>query len=929
MEASTGHLAKRSQSPSRSTSICNPPQHADKDCRATVTGPKDHRGTTIQPSGACRYHEWFPFFDSFNSVIHSNPSLSNIQRLQYLKASLADDACNVISSLEISDRNYDVAWNLLKDRYDNKRVIVHTHIKAIMELPSINKENAAELRQIADGATRHIQALQALKRPTQHWDDLLVHILASKLDAITLREWQASLVGTDPPTFRQFSDFITHRCQMLEATCNTINATRANTSKRTATNTKRQTVCVATVKSKCTFCDGEHAIYYCKDFLALPIAKRISETQGHKICSNCLRSSSHASSKCPSQGCKICKAKHNMLLHQFENKPEERSNNSDSHKEPVATSHQAVLTTHARSSSDARHVMLSTAVVDAFSKDRSPVACRVLLDSGSQANFISRECVKTLKLQPQPLNVSISGINKATTKSTHAVQVKLQSRFNSYNVTIQCIVTDQITCKLPTLTMKRDVYDLPRNLKLADPQFNVSAEIDVLLGAEVFWDLLCVGQIKRSTEHPTLQKTHFGWILAGCLSSDKKQAQEVQSFHATITNTQLHEQLSRFWQIEDIHHTSGYTAEETLSERHFLDNVSQNSKGRYIVKLPIKESKAVNLGQSKDIALKRLLHSERRLSRNPGLKMQYVRFMNEYLTLGHMKRVDVSPSEDSMSYYLPHHCVFKGSRQSSKIRVVFDASCKSSTGVSLNDVLRVGPVVQQDLMSIVMRFRTTAYVMVADIIKMYRQVLIHPSQTCLQRILWRSDSSSDIGTYELVTVTYGTSSASFLATRCLKHLAEKHSADYPIGSRHVQRDFYVDDLLTGADTLQDARAARDEIISLLKLGSFELSKWASNCPQLLDAIDDQNNGLISIRDGADSHILGIQWNPITDTFHFSYETEMEHNAVSKRFILSKVARLFDPLGLLGPTIVIAKLILQDLWKSGVHWDESVPQTIHT
>lgn len=128
---------------------------------------------------------------------------------------------------------------------------------------------------------------------------------------------------------------------------------------------------------------------------------------------------------------------------------------------------------------------------------------------------------------------------------------------------------------------------------------------------------------------------------------------------------------------------------------------------------------AVNLGHSRDIALKRLLHLERRLSRDPELKAQYVQFMNEYLTLGHMKRVDMSPSEDSKSYYLPHHCVFKGLKQSSKIRVVFDASCKSSNGVSLNDILRVGLVVQQDLMSIVMRFRTIAYVMVADIIKMY------------------------------------------------------------------------------------------------------------------------------------------------------------------------------------------------------------------
>lgn len=192
----------------------------------------------------------------------------------------------MISSLEISDSNYEVAWILLKERYDNKRVIVQNHIKAIMELPSMTKENYTELRQIADGATKHLHALQALKRPTAQWDDLLIHILSSKIDALTLREWQSSLTDTELPTLKQFFDFITHRCQMLEAT-GKVNALNVkSTSSRP--NGKRHTSCVATVKSKCNYCQGEHSIYYCKDFLALPITRRISEIRNRKICANCL-----------------------------------------------------------------------------------------------------------------------------------------------------------------------------------------------------------------------------------------------------------------------------------------------------------------------------------------------------------------------------------------------------------------------------------------------------------------------------------------------------------------------------------------------------------------------------------------------------------------------------------------------------------------
>lgn len=88
--------------------------------------------------------------------------------------------------------------------------------------------------------------------------------------------------------------------------------------------------------------------------------------------------------------------------------------------------------------------------------------------------------------------------------------------------------------------------------------------------------------------------------------------------------------------------------------------------------------------------------------------------MDEYASLGHMKLVSQRPHEKPVSCYLPHHCVLKTSERAVKLRVVFDSSCKDSTGVSLNDALRVGPVVQQDLISILMRFRTFRYVITAD-----------------------------------------------------------------------------------------------------------------------------------------------------------------------------------------------------------------------
>ncbi|XP_018375248.1 PREDICTED: uncharacterized protein LOC108769016 [Trachymyrmex cornetzi] len=879
------------------------------------------------PSFSGKYDEWFPFRDMFNSVIHLNSALSNAQKLQYLKSSVIGEASNIICSLELSDANYEVAWSRLRERYDNQRVVMQNDIRAIMELPSLAKENYIELRQIADGAAKHLHALQALKRPCDKWDDILIVILTSKLDSRTAREWQSSLTGAELPTLKQFFDFLNHYCQALEASTKPSNSVAKGAARNSQSDSKRQLSCLATIKTKCNYCKGEHSIYHCKDFLALPVQQRNLEIRSRKLCTNCLRSKSHSAGRCPSGKCKVCQVRHNTLLHSTPAPPAATDQNGEDSGNFKPANVMQVTSTHASYNSDGNDVFLSTAVVYAFDCQGTPRPCRVLLDCGSQANFISKQFLATLGLKPRPLNVTITGVNGSATTSTQSAKIRLQSRVSAYTAITECIVSERVTENLPVASFKRKAMKLPRNISLADPNFNVSSEIDILIGAELFWELLCVGQIGGSTDHPLLQKTRLGWVLAGRFGAASSPLW-VHSNHAIVTNRQLHDQVDRLWQLdENFAASSTYSPEERFCEKHFVDNVSQNSQGRYIVKLPIKEHLLSKLGDSQEIALKRLRSLEKRFSRNPSLKSQYSPpFMEEYLALGHMRRVTMPSGKGAPTFYLPHYCVVKPTGGSSKLRVVF-ASCKSDSRVSLNNVLGVGPVVQQDLASILIRFRYFRYVITTDIVKMYRQVLVDPAQTSLQKILWRNNPEDEVGTYELLTITYGTSAASILATRCFIHLAEQHSAELPLGSPCVKRDFYVDDLLTGADSIRELEQIRDEVIRLLRAGSFELSKWASNCPQLLESLRKHNGELISLNSD-DSSVLGIRWSQSQDMLLFSCELEPTCNVVSKRVILSEISRCFDPLGLLGPTIVIAKLILQELWQSGVHWDESVPQNLH-
>lgn len=262
----------------------------------------------------------------------------------------------------------------------------------------------------------------------------------------------------------------------------------------------------------------------------------------------------------------------------------------------------------------------------------------MLLDYGSQANFISRDLLNTLGIQPQSSNVSISGINNTVASCSQVARVRLQSRTGTFSSVLTCIVTDQVTDKLPAFTMKRSTFQISSNLQLADPRFNVSANVDILIGAELFWQVLCIGQVKVSPSHPTLQKTRFGWILAGRLNqSPSVVTRHVQSFHASITNAQLNEQLSRFWLLEAIEGSSNLTANEAFCEQHFLSNTSRTSQGMYVVKLPFRKEIIDKIGNTKEIALRCYGGIEKRLICDPSLQIQYTRFLDEYLALGYMK----------------------------------------------------------------------------------------------------------------------------------------------------------------------------------------------------------------------------------------------------------------------------------------------------
>jgi len=209
--------------------------------------------------------------------------------------------------------------------------------------------------------------------------------------------------------------------------------------------------------------------------------------------------------------------------------------------------------------------------------------------------------------------------------------------------------------------------------------------------------------------------------------------------------------------------------------------------------------------------------------------------------------------------------------------------------------------------------------------------MISPDYRKYQHILWRASPYDELIEYELHTVTYGVNCAPFLALRVLQSIASNECDDNePVRSALIYQT-YVDDICDGADSISDALTLQNNLISILSRSGFELKKWASNTPTILDAVptSDRVDKPTPFDDveSVGTKVLGLEWHQDGDFFCCALNLELSP-VFSKRSILSLVARIFDPLGLFGPSVFLAKTVMQRTWQRELSWDDPLPIDIH-
>ena len=480
------------------------------------------------------FANWNSFKDTFTALVHDNVSLSDVQKLCYLRAALKNEPFQLIQSLETTGINYKVAFDLLAERFDHRRKIVYSHVYSIL------RSTFTSLKQLLNILEQHIRSLDVLNIPVKHWDAILVPLILTKLESRLVREWDSHLCSSlskdTLPSYNELLSFLLKRAD------NEVPSTVRQQPKDEHKPKLRSQNFHITSNVDCPLCKKSHSILVCEQFKRQSTYDRFQTARSLKLCLNCLKLG-HYVNNCKSSKCKTCRKSHHTMLHYNKGSYSATAAQPNDTENAVQETSISNCTTQLALYSQ---TLLSTAEVEVYDYRGNVHTTRALLDSASQSNFITESLANKLNLPIHGSNVIISGIMRTSSKLNKCTAIKIASRNSKYNALLPCLILPRITDNLPQIPFNKNLLNIPSRLCLADPSFNISKPIELLIGATVFWDLMENGQIKLNDTNVRLQKSKLGWLLSGNIPHNGPNTRTL-----AYTTQSLEEKVERFWKLDD------------------------------------------------------------------------------------------------------------------------------------------------------------------------------------------------------------------------------------------------------------------------------------------------------------------------------------------------------------------------------------------
>ena len=960
---------------------------------------------TIQPFKG-ELTTWTTFWDSFEVAIHNNRSLSNIEKFNYLRSLLQGPALDAIAGLTLTDANYNEAVQVLTSRFGNKQLIIDRYMDVLLSVEAVLSDSNLRAH-LYDTVEAQIRGLNSMGVKPETYGALLSSIMLGKLPQ-EIRLLLSRGMGDGDRKLNDLMKLLLGELQARERAAAS-NLASGKGRGKVITHPTAATLFAGGQRATptCYYCQQSHLSHTCTKIVSIDERKRILRNAGR--CFLCLRRG-HILRQCSSKSkCPSCSGRHHGSIcggqQSSSNEPKSKPNqesgqalktitNLSTGMNPEAVPFQPATSTASKPSttvtiaskpsttitskpsitiaskpststslwtSGNQAILLQTAraiVYNPIAPEKSRQV-RIVFDSGSQHSYMKEQVAKNLSLTSEDeksLTIMTFGSKREQTRVCDLVRLGLTMKDGtSKQLTLFTVPTicEPIACQ-PISICCNDFNHLA-GMDLADySDGHEGLEVDILIGSDQYWELI-TGETRRGKVGPVAICTKLGWVLSGPTASNTTDVPA----SCLITHSlridgmpsklqQLDNRIKSFWDLESF----GISASEHSVYDDFGSSI-QLVDGRYEVQLPWKEGHPA-LADNYKLCLRRLHGLTKRLKQDPAILQEYDATIKNQIQQGIVESVEPSEDDPKCVHYLPHHAVVRQDKQTTKVRVVYDASART-TGPSLNDCLHVGPKLNTKIFDILLRFRVHRIAIIADIEKAFLMISVAKKDRDVLRFMWYKDVHADqleLMELRFARVVFGVSSSPFLLNATLRHHLEKYEATQPDLIKKLLRSMYVDDLASGAEDEEQAFEMFTLSKEILKEAGFNLRKFYSNSAALqarvnpdtdkVNHLTNENSkpesaaveeleetyssstigGAKKLRRG-EQKVLGVRWDLSTDQLVISLD-DIASAAMSlsptKRNIVSLVGRFYDPLGYLTPIVVQFKLFLRELCKAKIDWD---------
>ena len=848
--------------------------------------------------------KWLSWSGLFKALVHDT-RMSSEAKMGYLHTKLSRECDLVIAGLYPDDDGYAEALMLLRDRYGHPTALQAAHLEVLKTVPPISTSNEDSLplnfQSFVDKVRSHLAVLNRYSKGESPFVSSLIYELTAKLPQEDAKAWRTKVgEGQEKMTLSAFSAWLGARGRSYWGALPPQLKSGSNPRGRQR---QRRSLFTQQGPPKCAMCEGKHKIAKCTEFKELSPQDRFDIVKEKRLCFNCL-DESHISRSCPQKkvcGKDGCTKKHDELLHL------EKKGNS------------------AMTKTQRPGVALGMIKVSVIGAGGRHVQGNLLFDDGSDTTLVSDSFAKRAGLRGKKMVLNITGVGgKENRSSSSQVTLKVETPDgDADSVKITAWTLSKLCQPVNTIPWP-SIKDKWQHLKDLDLK-EIGGEVDILLGLDHAHLLVPLEVKVGEPREPVAKKTPFGWMAVGPIGTSQKSA---RAYHLTGNVKTLDAAFQRFWDSESfgtkLTESPTYTKEEERALNTLREGIKKLERG-YEVPLLWKEDEP-NLDNNRHVAEKRLRGLQRRFERDPKFAKDYREAISKYVENGYAHKVDAEEDlHSSNQWYLPHHGVYKRSDPTQrKIRVVFDASAKFNDK-SLNDALLPGPVLQNELPQVLTKFRERDIGFSADIEAMFSRVRVHEKDARYHRFLWNEAGSQVIDTYQMDRLTFGDTCSPFEAIYVTQQVAKDFGNGREDSVTAIKENLYVDGYLDSAETDEQATMRGREVSDILAEGDFHLRKWVSNSTTTAAALGGKTEAEVAdLAHGSPAQtILGVKWDTAGDKLTFSVAAT-EDVTYTRRGLLSKLAGVFDPLGLASPFIIKAKILTQQLCLKGLNWDDAIP-----